>query len=181
MPPQLPPILDETELPAVALRSAVLDGELYPIGEGFRPVDLPLDAAARAGSLRAIAVRRRVLAGRTAAWVWGAVADPGRPYRVLIPDTAAVGHAAPHAEEGVLAREARLRLDDVTLLDGVPVTSPLRNAVDLLCGPQEPWHRAAVDLLLAEAAADVPALLADLRSRRRLTGRREAIARLRCW
>ncbi len=73
----VPDLLDVLDLPVAALSAAVLDGELYRLGERYRPVDLPPDAAARAGSLAGLLGRGRVAASRTAAWVWGC----GRPIR----------------------------------------------------------------------------------------------------
>lgn len=71
------PLIDD--LPAVELRAMALDGEVYPLAEGF------LSVATRATpELRALAARggrstRLIAALGTAAWVWGAAdAAPSR-------------------------------------------------------------------------------------------------------
>ncbi|MBO9577320.1 MAG: hypothetical protein J7480_00945 [Microbacteriaceae bacterium] len=173
----LPDLLDAEDLPEAVLRAAVLDGELYPVGPCYRPVDLPPDAAARASALRSTASQARVLAGRTAAWVWGAAADPGEPLSAFVPSTAAVGHTSPLL--GASIRVVRLRASDVMRLDGVPLTTPLRTAIDLLCAAAPSPARAdrlGVHALLAIAGATAEDLLADLATRSRLVGRDRAIA-----
>jgi hypothetical protein len=173
----LPGVLLDGELPLVVLRAAALDGDLYAIGEGYRPIDLPADPSARAASLAGIAVRERILAGPTAAWVWGARPDPGHPYLVVVPPGAAVGHALPGVEGGVRVREQQLRARDVMRLAGVPVTTPLRTAIDLLRATGPDWERQVVAALLQVAGLPVDVVIADLATRRRLAGASTAAAR----
>jgi len=182
MPPPLPPLLGADELPPPVLRAAVLDGELYPVGEAFRPVDLPLDPPARAASLAGLAVHGRIIAGRTAAWVWGVGAAPALPYAVVLPHAAAVAHASPTEAEGVRVRTLRMRASDAVRLGGVPVTTPMRTAIDLLRSPEDAAGEGGavglVEVLARLCAIDLVDLRVELRTRSRLVGRTRALARL---
>lgn len=174
--PRLPPVIDAAVLPDAVLRAAVLDGELVAIGDAYLPIDLPVDPAARARSLRSIAVSGRVLADRTAAWVWGVVPDLTVPRCTIVPSTASVAHSPSAPAPGVHTRSARLPRADIAEPGGIPVTSPLRTALDLACGDDGDLD--AITALLALAGIGPEAALADLRGRRRLRGASGAARRL---
>ncbi len=178
MTPRLPPLLDERDLPVPQLRAAVLDGDLYPLGERFRPVDLPQDPVARAGALRHVAAHARVLSGRTAAWIWGATPILALPYSVIVPSTAAVGHPTGLEDRLVQARSAQLRLGDIARLDGVPVTSPLHTAIGLICEAADDWDPPTILRLADCTDGGLIRLESELRSRPRVVGRRRGLSRL---
>jgi len=171
-------LLTAADLTETELSAAVLDGELYRVGEGFRPIDLPLDAAARAASLREILVHARVAAGPTAAWIWGAGDDPGTPYPVIVPRDSSVAHPSGVGSFLVTTRVMRLTPGEIIPLGGVPVTSALRTAMDLLCDEAWDYSPGVIDELVRLAGADVATLAAELRARSRLVGRGRALARL---
>lgn len=173
----VPPLLDERDLPGPVLRSAVLDGELYSLGDRFRPVDLPADVAARAESLGALTQLGRVLASRTAAWVWGAVPRLEHPCSVVVPSTSPVGHSSAPTSPDLRIRVARLPRSDIAEVAGTRTTTPLRTAIDLLRERDEPPDPTATARLLDAAGLDLDGLVADLQARRRLPGASLAIAR----
>ncbi|GAA1726517.1 hypothetical protein [Microcella frigidaquae] len=162
-------------LSTVELRSAVLDGELVPLGEGFAPLDLPVTATDRARTLAAtIADSRVIVADRTAAWVWGWCSAPGR-LRTCVSIAARI----PSTQRRRLgAREAVIDDDEHRLLADVRVTTPLRTLVDLARHGTEPE---TVDLLaqgLRESGISLAAALAALDRRARLSFVRAARQRL---
>ncbi len=173
-----PALLDTLDLAVAELSAAVLDGELYRVGEEFRPVDLPLDRAARAASIRGLIVHERVAAGRTAAWIWDAIDEPGTPYTAFLPSSAAVAHPSAVGNARLRTRVMRLLPHDVTEVAGTPVTSPIRTAMDLLCDDAPTYSPGAVLHLIRLAGTDVAALAQQLRGRARLGGRARALARL---
>lgn len=120
--------VDETDFPVAELCALRLDGDAFALGRALVPVDVPLDAAVRAASLRpAVARHRLVVDSWAAAWVHGAwhrLPDPltlavdlrdGRRTRSLRP--------AP--------REAWFETEEVVVLGGVRVASPFKTAFDL--------------------------------------------------
>lgn len=119
-----PITLTDTEL-----RAAALDGELRPLGATYLPLDVPLDPPARLMALApALGDQRIIVAGRCAAWVWGWTLASCPTLcccvssRQRIPST---------ARRAFAAREVVIDLDEITRLDGVAITTPLRTLIDL--------------------------------------------------
>jgi len=173
---RLPTLIDTRILPDAVLRAAVLDGELVAVGEAYRVVDLPVDAATRARSVAAHARGGRVIAERTAAWVWGALADHPVPYTTVRSPAAAGAHTPVDVAPGARVRVVGLPPRDVVRLDGVPVTTPMRTAVDLICA--DAFDAATIRALLDLPSMSSGALRAELLRRRRRHGRARAIGRL---
>lgn len=123
----LPAVLHPPLLSAVELRAAELDGELFAIGAGWQPADLPPSAAARALSLRPELPPRAIIADRTAAWVWGWTS---RRVGVAICIDASARISTTH-RRGFRAREVVIDGDELQRPGGVAVTSPARTIVDL--------------------------------------------------
>ena len=162
-------------LSPVELRSAVLDGELVPLGEGFAPLDLPVTASDRARTFAStIADPRVIVADRTAGWVWGWCSAPGS-LRTCVSIAARI----PSTQRRRLgAREAVIDDDEHRLLDGVRVTTPLRTLVDLA---RHGTESDTVDLLaqgLRESGIPLATALAGLERRARLSFVRTARQRL---
>jgi len=175
---RLPPVLDERELPRPVLRAAVLDGELWPIGDGYCLADVPVDAAIRARSLRSVGAEGRVIADRTAAWVWGVVPELSLPRSTVLPRTPVAPHSTGAVEPGIRCRIARLRVGDVARPGGIAVTSPARTAIDLACRAVDEVADEILIGLIELAGTSARALRADLAGRSRLRGRRLGLARL---
>jgi hypothetical protein len=127
MTPRLPDILDDRYLPAAELRAAELDGELFSLGHGFVSPDTPTTAAMRAASLSSQMPARTTIGGRSAAWVWGWIRQPG-PLTLCVSTTARI---ASSARRKLAIREVVIDADEIVNLDGQAITSPVRTLVDL--------------------------------------------------
>lgn len=79
------PVVDNRDFSPAELSAARLDGELLPFASAFIPIDEPDRPLIRAFSVSSFLGERDVVAGRTAAWIHGASADPVRPYEVCSP------------------------------------------------------------------------------------------------
>ena len=128
MPRPLPRLLSPRDLPEAELRAAVLDGELYALGDRWSSVADPDDAEARARSVLSESSSRTIAARRTAAWIWGACAAPPPDLQCLV-SSSARSRGAP---SGSRVSEVRIDDDEVVRLGGVLVTSPARTVLDLL-------------------------------------------------
>ena len=129
MPSRLPIVLTSFDLPPAELAAAALDGELYRVGNGFAPIDEIEQPNHRAGSLRAGLHHRLIAEQRSAAWVWGALIAPPAQHEFCTRMGARVGHAS------VLSRAVRevvIEPNEVTIVNCLPVTTPLRTVLDLL-------------------------------------------------
>jgi hypothetical protein len=150
--------------------------------ETYRRSDCPEDAAARArAAANALppALRGRVALGRQcAAWVYGCAPPP--PLLSVVTDHRRRTTAVPPSGSTTMHQVA-LGPFDVNLVGGVPVTTPLRTALDIAVHGTE---ATAVEILAALAAAPgldcqlrlVEAALANMR---RVPGKTRALERLR--
>jgi len=143
---RISPVLIDDDLNPVELQAARLDGEVYELAGAYCLI----------GELEAPRHRARaVLAGRsprliaelgTAAWIWGAAAEPTRLEFAVSPDARA--RLAPAGR--TVVREIVYTDADLVTLDGYRATSPLRTAVDL-ARFAEPFPAATVAALAARA------------------------------
>lgn len=174
----LPLVLSRFDLPEAELHAARLDGELFAIDECFGPVDLAPQASLRAASLAAILPSRLIAEQRTAAWVLGALLDPPAQHQ-LCADSGARYRFAGAARFRV--REVVLDADDVTMIGGLRVTTPLRTAIDLarFCAEFGEAEAAIVAGLARIGGFDLPDATAGLERRRHLPGKVRAAQRLR--
>jgi hypothetical protein len=125
---RLAPVLHAGDLPLAELHSARLDGELVMLDDAFAPIDEPHDAVARARSLARACPPRLVAEQRTAAWIWGAISDPPARHQLCSSSSA---RARPPAPLRCVVREVVIDPDEVAVLAGLRVTTPLRTVVDL--------------------------------------------------
>jgi hypothetical protein len=174
---RLPSALGVRDLPLSELYAARLDGELWPLGAGFVPVDEPDSAELRARSLAVDLPPRLIAELSTAAWVWGAIPFPPLPLELCAAATArrrAVGVARWRVREVVFGDA------EVVPLGGIRVTTPLRTAVDLLRTDDafSEQARRAVAALVTRDGADPAACRTHLLGRRNLPQRRRALRRL---
>jgi len=167
-------------LPGPALRALVLDGDLAPIGDGYQPIDLPTTAAIRAMSIaprvpEGLAPGLIGVAGRTAAWVWGAAPVLAEPLTVVVRR----GGRMPAVDQpGAHLHGVELDDGDLVAVGGLLVTTALRTAVDLLREPPGRYEARIVAALLNEQRIAAEDLQAALVLPRRLRGRRMARGRL---
>lgn len=121
-----------------------------------------LTAAVRARAAWLWSRRRAVVAGFTAAALHGSRwVDADLPVDVI--------HDNRHPVAGLQIRSDRLASDEIEMIDGVPVTTPSRTALDLACWYPLTAAVAALDDLVRATdfkPADVELLLARHRGRR---------------
>lgn len=172
----LPTALAGDELPLPERMAALLDGELYALGDAHVLVDTVETPALRLAGVLAGRGPRLVAELGTAAWVWGA--QRVAPSRVELCVALSARARSNGSRAGI--REVVLGPGDVHALGGRRVTTPLRTAIDLararddFDGDVETVRMLAVigDFSLADA-------IAELDSRRNLPARRRAESRLR--
>lgn len=148
------------------LGAARLDGHVVEVGEGFIPADTVEEAEVRAIGVAALIPQGTAAAGPTAAWIHGAGDQPPGIHHVR--RTSATRRAS-HFDQRVVLHERRAPADDVQMVAGIPVTTPLATAWDLLFEvalgtPQERW--------LTGLIAAQPTLWSALNRRVEQSGRR---------
>lgn len=171
---RLPRVLSPADLPAPELQAARLDGQLYPVGSGFSPVDEVEQPRHRAAALHA--GERLIAEQRSAAWVWGALDAPPLRHQFCVAIGARVSR---DPARWIELREVVISDDEVVELDGSLVTTPTRTVVDLarFAAVFDP----GMVRRLLDAGASLPLAVAALDDRRNLPGKKRALARLsRC-
>jgi hypothetical protein len=125
---RLPLLLDSGLFPDAELSALRLDGDGFPVGPALIAADAPLDPAVRAAVLLGEAERYALIAAdRAAAWVYGAVSRLPCPVRFSVDLADGVRTRTPP----VAPREVRFRRNELTVLAGLRLTTPLRTALDL--------------------------------------------------
>ena len=168
-------LLPGTRLTATELRSAALDGELVPIGEGFLPIDTPETALTRAASLAPLLIDDRVVvADRSAAWVWG-----WGPAPAAVTTCVAITARIPSPDRRRLrAREVVIDDDERRLLGTVAVTTPMRTLLDLARHDPDPEVGRLLAAGIRHHSIDRAALEAELARRPSLSFVKPARIRL---
>lgn len=108
----------------------------------------------RVAAAKLIKPDNAVASDETAAWILGV--DAFRPSeQYLLEPSFVVPHATSRLErDDVDCRQANINSDDITYLDGIHLTTPLRTASDLLRGLYRPYAFAAGDALLRAGLVD---------------------------
>ncbi len=119
----------------IDLRRAQRRGEISVIFRGvFTVSDVPDTVELRAAAVALVARPHQVVTDRTAAWLHGIDVHVYAEHDGPLPiETCALRWHAPSTLHGVDGRTRDLRKEDVMVLHGVPVTTPLRTALDLGC------------------------------------------------
>lgn len=147
---RLPPVVDPAEFAPAELSALRLDGDCFSLGDCLVAVDQPVDKATRAATIAATVRPGRVAERRTAAWVHGATWLLQRPLQCSI-DRSQGRRTVPAGRD---VREVWFAPQDVQLLGGVTVTTPLRTAIDLArLEPDRPDLDAVIRTLLSMAGA----------------------------
>lgn len=171
---RLPCVLSPTDLPLPELLSARLDGELFAVGGCFSPVDEIEGSVHRALALTATSPKRVIAERGTAAWLWGALATAPVPHELCVPK----GARRHVSGDWHRVREVVIRPHELTTVAGMPVTTPLRTALDLAR-----WSRWCDSRVLRSLALTggftLAECVAELGRTRNLPGRRRALARVR--
>jgi hypothetical protein len=173
----LPTVLTTLDLPAPELGGMRLDGEVYPLAEGWCSIDVLETPAHRAAAVRGFRSERLIAELGTAAWVWGTTPVLPRLVEFCV-DLGA--RARLRISPLVRVRELVLDPGDRVDLDGGAVTSRVRTAVDL-ARFREPLRDddAASIVELAKQGAFGLAECRELIDRRRnLPEKRRALTRL---
>jgi hypothetical protein len=173
----LPIVLTALDLPAAELGGMRLDGEVYPLAEGWCSIDVLETAADRAVAVRGARSERLIAELGTAAWVWGVT-----PVLPRLTEFCVDLDARARLRVSPLVRVRELVLDpgDRVELGGASVTSHLRTAVDLARFREELSERDANSIVdLARLGGFGLAECRELMDRRRnLPEKRRALTRL---
>lgn len=139
----------------------------------YIPWDHPDSLETRAQAAGLVLADHAVAVDRTAAWIWGV--DARSPWQLDLP---------PEVEFFVLRGNTRIRRpevrsgerdllpSDITSVEGIAVTVPVRTSLDLACGLGAYEALAAMDALARAQGATVPSLTAALP---RFAGRRGVV------
>jgi hypothetical protein len=188
----LPTVLTTRDLPAPELGGMRLDGEVYPLAEGWCSIDVLETPAHRAQAVRGLRSERLIAELGTAAWVWGVT--PVLP--ALVEFCVDLGARA-RLRISPMVRVRELVLDPGDRVDLAAIGGPLAGTLagTLAGGAVTSRVRTAVDLarfretLDDQDASSIVALardggfgLAECRElmdrRRNLPEKRRALARL---
>lgn len=145
----VPSLLTPRVLPRAELSAARLDGELFPVDDGWVCADEPDSPELRARALgaslpRSVAAGRLVMIGLTAAWLHGATDAPPSRHEVCSRSDERAGVRLPHR---FMLRELSLADEEECRIGPLRVTTPERTAFDI--GRREPAGRN--DLLALQA------------------------------
>ncbi|MEO6201238.1 MAG: hypothetical protein ABIX44_08755 [Cryobacterium sp.] len=128
----LAPVLTPDDLPLAELCGARLDGEVYPLGDFWCPIDEPDGPLGRARTAGLLVPPRAIAERMTAAWIYGLCPEPARHQFCV--DLAARTHVPPSPR--LQLREVRCAPEETSTIAGLPVTMPLRTVVDLARSPE---------------------------------------------
>lgn len=118
----------DDRLSRAELSAACLDGDLVELGEAYIPADAVETAALRAGSLARTLGENLAATHLTAAWIHGALPLP--PARHTVQRAVARRINLMPARQMVY-RDLSIAADDLQLIGGVRVTTPVRTLIDL--------------------------------------------------
>lgn len=156
------------------LAEAVSSGALRRCLRGvYVPSTWPDDLEHRARAAAAVLGARRVFVDRTAAWLHGVDVLGFGELEILPPlETAVLTRRRANRVRGVRGRSRDLAPADVMLTFGVPVTTPVRTALDLACNVRRADAMSALDAFAREHGVTKEALVANLP---RFKGRRGVV------
>jgi AbiEi antitoxin C-terminal domain len=177
MPLRLSPVLSRSDFPVPELTALVLDGEAFRVDECIAPVDQVPGPILRASALAAELPPRLIAEQHTAAWIWGVLVTAPARHEVCADITARI-RPTPHSRLSV--REVVVLHEDVTVLAGLTVTTPMRTAIDLarFVGEWDDEEARIVRALLVLGQCGVLDCARVMNRRRNLPNKRLALARL---
>lgn len=151
-------------------RSQLATGHTRLFPDVYLHKDIQVGAIDRARAAWLWSHRQAVVAGFSAAALYGSEWTDDRPAELL--------HDNRHRLSGLLIRGDELRPDEVQVIDGIPVTTPARTAVDLGCWYPTVEAVAGIDALARVVEVkdvDVQAILDRSVGRRGIVRAREAV------
>jgi hypothetical protein len=110
-------------------------GTLVPCGPGLRPLGWPESPMVRRIALGVLMPNTFIASHMTAAWVWGAAAEPGAPLRSIQLPSKRSANYQPRSTETLHIAHSRISRRDISFMDDLAVTTPLRTALDILRDP----------------------------------------------
>jgi hypothetical protein len=128
MPTRLGPVLSVAEFPRAELDAMRLLGEVVRFGDCAVPIDEAPTPRLRASVLLAELPPRVIADRHSAAWVWGALPDPPERHEGC---TDIASRTRPAVDASFSIREVVIMDDEICRVGDLPVTSPLRTAIDL--------------------------------------------------
>jgi hypothetical protein len=170
-------VLSPSDFPTPELTALVLDGEAFRVDQCVAPVDTVPGPVLRAAALVEELPPRLIAEQHTAAWIWGIVADPPSRHEVCADITARI---RPTLDSRLSVREVVVLHEDVTVLAGLTVTTPMRTAIDL-ARFVERWsdeEARIVRELLTLGECDILDCARAMNRKRNLPGKRIALERL---
>lgn len=164
----------DDRLSLAELSAARLDGDVVELGDAYIPADAVETQALRAGSLSTLLGDVLAATHGTAAWVHGALPDPPSRHTVqrAVPRRL---HRAP--QRHIVYRDLMIDSDDLEMIGGVRVTTPVRTLADLARVDGAEHQRAA--RLLAETRLGLVEEALEWLERRTLPHKRAAVIFLR--
>ncbi len=168
------------DLPTIGVTAAQLtawvnEGTVRRVFHGaYLPTGLVDTTEQRASLLARVLPDHHVIADRTAAWLWGidtyAWSESEEPAAI---DVCAFRGNEPTHRDGARGRSRDLSSDDVVVLGGVRVTTPLRTAMDLGCQLKSREALAALDAFARLHGVTADVLVRELPRFRRRRGVRQ--------
>lgn len=118
-----------------ALRGLVAAGVVRRVlHDAYVPGDWPLDVRTLARAAARVLPPHCVVVDRSAAWLHGVDCHAdAEMQQVPLLEVASIGGAPPTSRPGVLGGKRALREDEIMVVEGVRVTTPLRTACDIGC------------------------------------------------
>ncbi len=171
----LTPVLAPADLTWAELQAARLDGDVYPLADGYCLLGEFESPRHRALAVLGPRSRRLIAELATAAWIWGAGPEPALPTLAVTPQA----RTRVAFDRRACLREVVYAADDIATLDGVRVTTPLRTAIELARQPVFDGNAAAaVSRLAAVAGFGIDDCRTALALRRGLPAKKRAAERL---
>ncbi len=173
----LTPVLTAHDLPIAELTAARLDGEVFGVDGCFAPVDEIEQPAHRVLALRSAVHDRLIAEQLTAAWIWGALSAPPAHHQFCAALGARVSRTSVPWRS---VREVVIDPEELVLVNGMHVTTPLRTIVDIARFADTFTHRHAHAILALQRVSGIgPAdVVVEINRRRNLPGKRRALARI---
>lgn len=156
-------VLDEDNgIPLAELCAARIDGDVSAIGSAYCALDTVIDTQLRLRVALRGAPAGTIVAGQTAAWVYGA--QPCLPNRRTL---CFAHHETPRiaSSRDFLVRDVVITAEEVVLTPAGSITSPLRTASDLVRHNEAEDSPDVIARLVALATTDVESWAAELSAR----------------
>lgn len=143
-----------------AFERLLIAGSIRRVVRGvYVDTDVPDSRELRIAALKQLAPPEAVICNESAAWVYGVnTFKPSEQHR-LVPSFVVPHSTTRITRPGVSCRQAKIPLQDVDVIDGIRITTPLRTTSDLLRRLYRPYALAAADGMARAGMVDVGELI----------------------